>query len=128
MPSKAHGTFIGHAGKDSELRFTQGGQPVLSFSMATSRWRGKDKEPLTTWWQVDLWGQRAESLNGRGGVRKGELVTVFGEPYQDEPWTDNQGAARVTLRINADDVLLMARREDADRETVPTEGRHDTPF
>ncbi len=71
--------IVGHLGRDPELRYTSGGQPVCSFSVATSRsWTDQSGQPQekTTWFRVTAWGKLGELCNqyltkGRSGVGRG---------------------------------------------------------
>ena len=54
--------FIGHLGRDPEMRYTPGGQAVTSFSVASSRkyttGSGEQREE-TEWFNVSAWGRLA---------------------------------------------------------------------
>ncbi len=53
--------LVGNLGRDPEMRYTPSGQPVTSFSMATSeKWNGQDGQPQerTIWWRITVWGVR----------------------------------------------------------------------
>jgi len=131
MPSKAHVTIVGNVGRPSELKYTNAGQPVLSFSVATDRYAGKDaqgepKPAIVSWWEVSLFGRLGEAIHERGGLVKGELVTVWGEPYLDK-WTGQDGGERYTLKVVASDVFA-SRRTDASAASAPTEDYSTIPF
>lgn len=66
--------IIGNLGRDPEMRFTPNGDPVTSFSVATSRKYGEKDE--TTWFRVTVWGKQAESCNTY--LSKGSKVLVEG--------------------------------------------------
>ena len=72
-------TIAGNVGKDAVKRTTQGGDDVLSFSVAVNN--GKDKEGNNrpaTWFDCSLWGKRASSLEPH--IRKGDKIAVTGRP------------------------------------------------
>ena len=55
--------LIGNLGRDPELRYTQGGQAVVNFSLATTEnWSNKagEKTERTEWHRVVAWGRTAE--------------------------------------------------------------------
>ena len=55
--------LIGNLGRDPEVRSTPSGQPVASFTLATSRrWRDKNgqKQEQTEWHNIVVWGKQAE--------------------------------------------------------------------
>jgi len=72
--------IIGNLGRDPELRFTPGGDPVTTFSVATSRKFGEKDE--TTWFRVTVWSKQAESCNQY--LHKGSKVLVEGRLRPDE--------------------------------------------
>lgn len=72
-------TIAGNVGKNAELRRTQGGDPVLSFSIAVDNGKDRDgnKRPAT-WFDCSVWGKRAEGLEPH--IRKGDKLAVSGRP------------------------------------------------
>ena len=108
MPNYATCTIVGHLGRDPELRHTPSGDPVASFSVATSRKR-KD-ETTTTWWRVSLFGRRGEVVAQH--LRKGDPILVTGEPFLRE-YTGNDGQQRTSLEIMASDFAFVGRSEAA---------------
>lgn len=86
--------LVGRLGADPEIRYTQSGKAVCSFSLATQR--GKDAE--TQWHQVVAWEERAEFC--ARNLSKGRQVYVEGE-ISYEKWTDRDGVARVSTKIRA---------------------------
>jgi len=81
--------LVGNLGRDPEMRYTPGGQPVVSFSLATSeKWTGHDGqvEERTIWWRVTVWGKAAENANQI--LKKGSKALVEGRMAPD-PKTGN---------------------------------------
>lgn len=66
-------TIAGNVGKDGVLRDTANDK-VLSFSVAVSNGKGKD----STWFDVAVWGKRAEALHQY--ITKGTRVAISGRP------------------------------------------------
>jgi len=95
-------TVAGKLGRDSELRRTQGGDAVLSFTVAVDQRNGRDK--TTNWYRVSLWGKRGESLAQY--LTKGASVTVVGEfglsEYEGKP----------QLNIRASEIALQGGRQE----------------
>lgn len=110
-------TVAGNIGKDAELRHTQNGDAVASFSVADSM--GRDKP--TIWWRCNLWGKRAESLAQY--LTKGSRVTVTGSAVERK-WTDKEGAERVSLEIRANDIALQGGGEQSE---APRQARQSAP-
>ena len=108
--------LIGNLGKDPEIRYTQAGEPIANFSLATSeRWTGKDgqKQERTEWHRVEVFGKTAQVV--RDYCSKGKQVYLEGQIHYDE-WTDKDGNKRNTTKIrvsgpNSRLVLLGSRGE-----------------
>ena len=84
--------IAGKIGRDAELRNTQGGDSVCSFSVAVDQRDGRDKS--TNWWRVSLWGKRGEALAPY--LLKGTSVTVTG----DFALGDYEGKPQLNIRAN----------------------------
>ncbi|MEI6644090.1 MAG: single-stranded DNA-binding protein [Novosphingobium sp.] len=111
-------TIAGRVGRDAELRRTQGGDPVCSFTVAVDYRNGRDK--ATNWWRVSLWGKRGEALALY--LLKGVSVTVSGEfslgEYEGKP----------QLNIRANDIALQGgRSEGGQAQRVPDGSRGAPP-
>ena len=68
--------LIGNLGKDPDLRYTPGGQPVANFSLATSeKWKDKDgnMQDRTEWHNIVVWGRQAELAKEYLGQRKASI-------------------------------------------------------
>jgi single-strand DNA-binding protein len=108
--------LVGNLGRDPEIRYTQAGEPIANFSMATSeRWTDKNgqKQERTEWHKVEVFGKPAQVA--RDYLSKGRPVYVEGSIRYDE-WTDKDGNKRNTTRIrvsgpNSRLVLLGSRGE-----------------
>ena len=53
-------TAVGRLGKDPELRTTQSGQEITSFSLAVNVFA--KGEQRTVWLKCSIWGKRGETL------------------------------------------------------------------
>ena len=106
-------TIAGNIGRDAELRHTQGGDAVLSFSVADNQ--GRDRETL--WWRCNLWGKRAESLAQY--LTKGQQVAVVGSVSERE-WTDREGQARKSMEVRVSEIALQGGRRE---ESAPQQPR-----
>jgi len=103
-----HATVIGNLGADPELKFTQGGDAVLTMRVAASY--KTSKEDVTTWVRASLFGKRAEAL-GRLGLAKGDKIAVVGTLYTRE----HEGKTYVELRCS--EVELLGGKRDQQRAT-----------
>src|SRR5262249_43016528 len=72
--------LAGNLGADPELRYTQGGQPVLNMRLATTEsWFDKasnQRKEKTEWHNVSVWAARAEGLAKI--LKKGDRLIVEG--------------------------------------------------
>ncbi len=107
--------LIGNLGRDPELRYTAGGQPVASFSVATNeRWNdreGKTQE-RTEWHRIVVWGKQGE--NCANYLQKGRTVYIEGR-LQTREWEDKEGHKRQTTEVVAQSVQFLDRREGPPR-------------
>ena len=110
--------LVGRIGRDPEVRHTQSGQVVASFSVATDEsYKGKDgqKVEATEWHNVTAWGKTAEFIGAYMG--KGRLVYVEGK-LKTEKYTDQQGVEKYTTKIVADRVQAMDKRPDGQQQAA----------
>lgn len=88
--------IAGNTGQDAEIKATSNSQ-VMSFSVAHTHWRTKE----TTWFKIELWGKRGETLVSR--IKKGMKVTVVGE-LNESRYTGKDGTERTSLVVNASEI------------------------
>jgi single-strand DNA-binding protein len=108
--------LIGNVGRDPEIRYTQSGEPIANFTLATNEvWNDKSgqKQERTEWHRVEVFGKTAQVV--RDYVTKGRSVYVEGSIRYEE-WTDKDGNKRNTTRIRVSGpgsrlVLLGGRGE-----------------
>jgi single-strand DNA-binding protein len=113
--------IIGNVGRDPEMRYTPNGNPVTSFSVATSRrytTQGEQREE-TEWFRVSAWNRLAETCNQY--VTKGMKVFVEGRLSSNE-WVGQDGEKRFGLDITASEVKFLNRPGDADSGDQGGEG------
>jgi single-strand DNA-binding protein len=75
--------LIGNLGRDPELRYTQSGQAVANFSLATTdRFSNREgeRQERTEWHRVTVWGKTAE--NCAQYLNKGRSVEVIAQTVQ----------------------------------------------
>jgi single-strand DNA-binding protein len=105
--------IMGRLGRDPELRRTQNGTPVASFTLAVDR-DFKDKasgERVTDWIDVVAWRTTAEFVSRY--FTKGRMAVVEGR-LQARNWTDKQGNKRVSHEVVADTVYFGDSKRDGD--------------
>ncbi len=91
--------LIGNLGRDPEIRYTQSGEPIANFTLATNEsWTDKSgqKQERTEWHRVEVFGKTAQIV--RDYLSKGRQVYLEGSIKYDE-WTDKDGNKRNTTKI-----------------------------
>lgn len=92
----------GNLGKDAELRFTPGGDPVCSFNFAFTSGFGEKQK--TSWLTATVWGKRAETLAPM--LPKGSKVGLVGE-LTNVPFKDKNGNEKFNLELRVGDLTLL---------------------
>lgn len=96
---------------DPELKQTQSGIPVVSFSIAVNRrYQSKDAPQQTDFFNVTAWRATAEFVSKY--FRKGSSICITGS-IQNRTWTDQQGQKRYATDIVADEVMFVDSRQDS---------------
>lgn len=109
--------IMGRLVRDPELRRTQAGIPVVSFSLAVERDipNRETGERGVDFIDVVAWRQTAEFVSKY--FSKGRMAVVSGR-LQMRQWTDDQGNKRTKLEIKANNVYFGdSKREGAPDET-----------
>ena len=105
--------IMGRLTRDPELRRTQTGTPVASFSLAVDR-DFKDKstgERATDFIDVVAWRQTGEFVSRY--FTKGRMAVVEGR-LQIRDWTDKEGNKRRSAEVVADQVYFGDSKRDGD--------------
>jgi single-strand DNA-binding protein len=111
-------SLIGNVGQDPEIRTTNNGSRVATFSLATSRtWNGPsgDKQEKTEWHKCVVWNaQRGSGLADvvEKYVRKGEKLYVEGR-IEYRQFQDKEGQTRYVTEINVRELMLLGGRGGA---------------
>lgn len=104
--------LMGRLVKDPEMRSTQSGTPVCSFTLAVNR-RGKDDG--TDFLDIVAWSKTAEFVSKY--FQKGQLVAVKGR-IQTRTWEDQQGNKRKSTEIVAEEVHFAESKKSGGNEQV----------
>ena len=91
--------FIGHLGRDPEVKTLTDGKKVANLSLAaTEKWKSKTGEKMerTEWVRVVIWGALAEVAEKY--LHKGSKVYVCGS-LQTRKWTDQSGAEKYSTEV-----------------------------
>ncbi len=97
---------------DPELKTTQSGIAVVTFSVAVNRRYTKNsaQQSETDFFNVTAWRQTAEFVSRY--FKKGSSICVVGT-IQNNKWTDQQGATRYRTDIVADEVMFVDSRSES---------------
>jgi len=106
---------IGNLGNDPEIRYTQKGSAVATFSIATTeRWKDAEgvQQEHTEWHRIVAWKGLAEICGDH--LKKGSKVYIEGK-MQTRKWEEN-GITRYTTELIAKRMEMLGGKI-ADKET-----------
>jgi single-strand DNA-binding protein len=109
-------TLIGNLGKDPEIRTTNDGKEIATFSVATSEsWKDKatgDKKERTEWHRVVIFNEGLVNVI-KNYVQKGSKLYIAGSLHTRK-WTDNAGQEKYTTEVvlqnYSDNIILLDSR------------------
>jgi len=100
-------TIIGHLGRDPEMRYTPEGNPVTSFSVASSRKyktsSGEQKEE-TEWFNCSAWNKLADVCNEY--LSKGKQVYIEGR-LKTRSYETQSGEKRFSLDVSCSEIQFL---------------------
>lgn len=108
--------LIGNLTAIPELKQTQSGISVCSFSLAVNRSKSKDGDQVCDFFTIQCWRQQAEFVSRY--FTKGSPILVCGK-LQTRSWTDNQGNKRTATEVVADEVAFVGNN-DQQAQAQPT--------
>ena len=117
--------IMGRLTRDPELRRTQSGTPVTSFSLAVDRdFKSQSGEKETDFIDVVAWRSTAEFVAKY--FTKGRMAVVEGR-LQMRDWTDKDGNKRRSAEVVVDNMYFgeSKRREGGDMRGEP---RHSSSY
>ena len=105
--------LMGRLTRDPELRHTQAGTPVASFSLAVDRdFRSRDGgERTTDFIDIVAWRNTAEFVSKY--FTKGRMAVVEGR-LQIRDWTDRDGGKRRSAEVVADNIYFGDSKRGGD--------------
>jgi len=125
--------LLGRLVRDPELRYTQQGTPVCSFTLAVDRRYNKEK---TDFIRVIAWRNTAEFCANY--FQKGSRIALVGS-IQTRTWEDDNGRKHSTVEVVADSVYFAESKRDNQLESpvedaiasgdfIPVDMDEDCPF
>lgn len=101
-------TIAGRLTADPELKQTQSGISVTSFTVAVNRRAKKGEEAVADFLPCVAWRQTAEFITKY--FRKGSAICVTGS-LQTRKWQDQNGNNRVSYEILANEALFVENKD-----------------
>ena len=110
-------SIAGRLSKDPELRTTQSGVSVASFTVAVERdFSAQGQQREVDWFDCVAWRQGGEFVSKY--FHKGDMIIVTGR-MQSRDWTDNQGNKRRNWEIQVDrNYFGGSKRDDASGQSA----------
>ena len=105
--------LIGNLTRDPEMRTTQSGISVCSFTIAVNRRRANNAEagqPEADFFRISAWRQLGDICSRY--LAKGRKVAVVGT-VSANAYVGSDGQARASLEVTADDVEFLTPRGEA---------------
>lgn len=105
--------LVGNLGRDPEIRYTQDGQAVVNFTLATSmEWRDKatgEKRDKTEWHRIVAFRKLAEICGEY--LSKGKQVYIEGR-LQTRSW-EQDGVTKYITEVVANDMQMLGSKGDS---------------
>lgn len=98
-----------------ELKNTNSGTKVASFSIAVNRKYSKDGEQTADFINCTAWKQTAEFVTQF--FQKGSSICVVGS-IQNRSWTDQNGQKRTATDVIVDEVMFVDSKAENDKESA----------
>jgi single-strand DNA-binding protein len=103
--------LIGNLGQDPEIRTTNNGSKVATFSLATSRqWNtpSGEKQEKTEWHRCVVWNVKGTGLADvvEKYCKKGDRLYVEGR-IEYRQWQDKENQTRYTTEINVRELMML---------------------
>lgn len=111
--------LIGNLSKDPELRTTNSGTSVCTFSIAVNRRKDKEGNSTADFFSIVAWRQLAE-LCGKY-LAKGRKVSVVGE-LQNRSYEANDGTKRHVTEIVANEIEFLTPKGESKEQANFAEG------
>lgn len=125
--------LIGNVGKDPEVRTTQDGREIVSFSLATSEnWKDKnsgERREKTEWHRVAVF---APPLVGiiKNYVHKGSKLYIEGA-LQTRKWTDQSGQEKYTTEVvlqSFNSIVVLLDSKNQSSMSSDYDNSYESPF
>jgi single-strand DNA-binding protein len=111
-------TIIGRLTRDPELRYTQSGTSVCSFSIANNRTyvAGGEKKEQVSYFNCVAWAKTGEVIAEY--CKKGQRIGIEGR-LQQRSWDDQEGKKRQTVEIVVDNFQFLSPPSEGGGRPTP---------
>lgn len=109
-------TIMGRITKDPELRRTDSGKAVTSFSIASDRDFKTDID--VDFFNCVSFGKTAEFIDSY--FSKGKMIAILGK-LQNRSWTAKDGTTRIVTEIIANNVYFCEKKNDNNDNRKPND-------
>ena len=110
--NKCH--IIGRMTKDPEVRYTQGGTAVATFTLAVDRRVAKDKPKEADFIPCVVWGKMADGVV-KNYCHKGKQVAVDGR-IQVRSYDAKDGTKRYVTEVIVNDLELLGKGDGSSKQ------------
>ena len=119
--------LIGNLCADPELKTTQNGVSVTSFSIAVGRRKVKDQEPQTDFINIVAWRNTAEFICKY--FQKGKAILIVGA-IQTRTWEDQNGQKRYATEVVAEEAQFVEKKSESagTQSPSPTTNSSNMPY
>ena len=104
--------LTGNVGKDPEVKTTQNGVKVATFSLATTE---HTKEPKTIWHNIVMFNKMADVAEQY--IRKGVKIAIAGKQQNDR--YEKDGTWHTTTQVIANDFEFLDKKSNSSGSTEP---------
>ncbi len=116
--------LLGRLTKDADIRSTQSGKVVASFTLAVDRPYTQNGKREADFIACQIWGKSAEVLGK--SVHKGQRILLEGR-LQIRQYTDKNGNKRTAAEVVTDRFEFIERKEQTEPQGMETFGQQ-MPF
>lgn len=109
---------MGRLTADPELKYTQSGVSVTSFTLAVDRNYSQNGERLTDFFKCVAWRNSAEFISKY--FQKGKLMVAEGE-MQSRSWENSEGKKVTVWELIVSNAYFGGDKSESSYETVKTE-------
>jgi single-strand DNA-binding protein len=122
--------LIGRLTKDPELRYTQGGSAVASFSIANNKnWKDKEgnQQEKVSFFNCTAWAKGGEIIAQY--MTKGKQIQITGR-LEQKVWDDKEGKKQYSVEVVVEDFQFLGGKNDSgsQSETVTPISNEPDPF